>query len=91
MKGLILRGPEARRRPALEIVTSLRLPKMGKRHGPGAFDAEGDVTVDCAVEDCGWHAYGPRSEMVKAVSDHRRRFHSQAEEAIVTRLNTPHG
>jgi len=76
------------KRPALEIVTALRLPKIGQRFGPGVFDAEGDVVVDCA---CGWHAMGPRFEMQKAVQDHKRQFHSQAQGAIVTRLNTPHG
>ncbi len=82
-KSLIL----PKKRPALEIVTAARMPKMGARTGAGLFDAVGDVVVDCGVPGCGWHAAGPRADVKKAQADHARMFHTQIVDPLVTHIN----
>lgn len=72
---------------AREIVIAARLPAFPKRHTGNPFTSEGDVTLDCGVPGCGWHAQGPRKEAKEAWEQHSRLYHSM--EIGVVHLNSP--
>lgn len=60
------------------ILVAPRLPDRPKQHTGNPFTSEGDIVADCATDDCGYHAMGPRAEVKKALDQHHRLFHSES-------------
>jgi hypothetical protein len=64
--------------PARGLIVAPRLPEKPKDHTGNPFTSDGDITADCAVEGCGWHAMGPRSVMKQVIDRHHKLFHSES-------------
>lgn len=76
------------------LITATRMPSPPTDRGTHLFASNGDAVVDCQVVDehgkkCGWHASGPRSDLVIALRNHQRMYHSQASDPMVTLINAP--
>lgn len=73
--------------PARSLIVAPRLPVFPKEYTGNPFTSIGDVTADCDVAGCGWHAMGPRAEVKLAINEHHRTYHS--DEVGVVLLNQP--
>lgn len=75
--------------PARSLVVETRLPKKVAPHSGDPFTTPGDAVVDCNVVGCGWHVYGPRSEMKKALQAHYREWHASRQDIGIFLINDP--
>jgi len=73
--------------PARSIVVAPRLPDPPKERTGNPWTSDGDVVVDC--EACGYHAWGPRAEVKKALDLHKRLHHASSSEPLVVLINQP--
>lgn len=69
--------------PARGLLVAPRMPEFPKVHSGNPFTTEGDLVADCLVEGCGYHAWGPRHEVGKALKEHHRLFHPESISVVV--------